>query len=90
MARNRVGDIIQAFIDATPIERAEILSLVRGRTVETKLGVMTREDFEKALGDAENLNEAAQKLGVCRRTLQYHMRLLGLPPGGKRVLASST
>jgi len=90
MACNRIADIVQSILDLSPVERAEVLSIVRGKTVETQHGLMTREDFEKALTDAKNLNEAAVKLGVCRRTLQYHMRLLGLPPGGKRVLTSST
>lgn len=89
MARNRAGEIAREILEElSSIERAEVLSLVRGRTVETKQGVMTKDDFERALTSAANLNEAAEKLGVCRRTLQYHMRLLGLPPGGKRVLVA--
>lgn len=75
----RAGTIAQLILDCTPVERAEILSIVRGKTVETKSGVLTREDFERAIADSPNLGAAAVKLGVCRRTLQYHMRLLGLP-----------
>jgi transcriptional regulator with PAS, ATPase and Fis domain len=86
----RIAEMDRLFFEATPQERAEHLRHIRARTVETQHGCMTREDFERALSDTENLNAAAVKLGVCRRTLQYHMRLLGLPPGGKRVLASST
>jgi hypothetical protein len=88
--QNRVGEIMRLILDATPVERAEVLNFMRGKMVETQHGLMAKEDFEKVIVEAKDLNHAAHKLGVCRRTLQYHMRLLGIPPGGKRMLSSSS
>lgn len=65
----------------TPTERAEVLRLIRGRMIESRKGVLTREDLAHAVAEAPNLNQAAEQLGVSRRTLQYHMRLFGMPRG---------
>lgn len=84
---NRVTEIMRLMLEATPQERAEVVSLLRGKTVESRRGLLTKEDIERAVSSAKTLDDAATQLGVSRRTLQYHMRLLGLPPGrpGRRL-----
>lgn len=72
---------MNALLACTPSERAEVMRIVRGKMIESQQGLLTREDFTRAIETSNTLNEAAEKLGICRRTLQYHMRLLGLPPG---------
>lgn len=83
---DRIAEIMRLMLECAPSERAEVLRLIRGKMIETQQGLMTREDFLTALRASRTLNDAAAKLGISRRTLQYHMRLLGLPPGGPKKL----
>ncbi len=83
----KIDAVVSLFLQCTPLERAEILSIIRGKIVESKSGALIRADVESACRSSRTLNEVAARLGVSRRTLQYHMRLLGIRGGG--VLAAT-
>lgn len=81
----RIDEIIRLLLECTPVERAEAMRIVRGKMVESRKGMLTRDDFSRVIASTANLGLAAKELGICRRSLQYHMRLFGLPPGGKQA-----
>ncbi len=83
----KIDAVVSLFLQCAPGERAEILSIIRGKIVESRVGALTKENLEEICSSTRTLDEVAVKIGVSRRTLQYHMRLLGLPLRRNRVLA---
>ena len=73
----RVCSLASTFSELTAREKKDFFAIV---AASSNL-MLTVEDIERTIASAGDISRAAVALGCSRRTLQLHMRQLGIAPG---------